>query len=368
LNSPFIHEKSLFAQTENFWHVVGWTFNCYHQSPKRWSRWRLLLNFWLELAEKDLEWRTMDFNQTNVKEGSKFPADGVTAAIFQSAFERNDQRKIMRAIFADGNQTALNEFGELYQHETKEKKKKTTEDTISRPIINIDDDQWGDWDQHEEDIEMDDAPDDKESKVDIDHTMRMDRINLRARVLSLILNATILPGCPFKSAPAILDYLTEYIKPLELNDFMDLFSAIQAPPQIYTALLLNTIEVYLPGGLPKTNLLCVGDEYIRTNFFHEQARTANAVDNAKLSILVEYLIGSLMDQDRMVYDEQLYAKIRKGIDARVRKADLNRRGKHRSDQEKMAERQLKYSGDRIIAYMALLKGIITTTYRYQNIS
>jgi hypothetical protein len=309
LTSPFIHEKSLFAQTEDFWHLVGWTFNCYHQSPKRWSRWRLLLNFWLELAEKDLEWRTTDFGKTNVKDGPKFPADGVTAAIFQSAFERNDQRKIMRAIFADGSQTTLNEFGEVYQNETKEKKKRTEEDTISRPKINIDDDQWGDWDQHEEDIDMDDAPNDEESNADMDPTMRMDRINLRARILSLILKATILHGCPFKSAPAVLDYLTEYIKPLELNDFMDLFSAIKAPPHIYTALLLNTIEVYLPGGLPKTNLLYVGDEYIVANFLHEHARTANAVDNAKLSIVV----------------------------------------------------------DRISAYMALLKGMITTTCRYQNL-
>jgi len=307
------------------------------------------LNFWLDVTEKYL-------GLQKTKESPKFPDTGITAAMFKSASERFEERRIMKAIFADGTQASHNEFGEIYKNETKEKKKKSEEEHASHPKVNLDDGEWGEFDLNDDEMDIDHASEHGASKSDSDLGIRMDFINLRARFVSLILVVAVLPGGPFKSALGLLDLLTEFIKTANVNDFMDLLTAIKAPPHVYIALLLSMIEVYLPRGLPKTNLLHVDDDYIFSNFLHEEARTATAVDNAKLSLLVEYLIGALIDQDRLPFSERLYRTVRKGVDARLKKVDQNRRGKNRSQQEKHAANQLKFSGDRIVAYMNLIKG------------
>jgi hypothetical protein len=93
----------------------------------------------------------------------------------------------MRAILADGSEKAVNEFGEVFKNETKERKKEPVALKARKPL-NIDEDKWGDYDVREDEDEvMIDAeweqlpePDTDENDTDIDAN------NVRQRFLALV--------------------------------------------------------------------------------------------------------------------------------------------------------------------------------------
>lgn len=347
--SEYITKEAVFSQVENIWQVVGWAFNSLETAPKRWSRWRLLLIFWLELAEQDMAVRT--------KSTSQFPKDGITASMFRKATETSEQKGILRAIFANGT-SSLHEFGEVFRNETKERKKKDEADLKARPKLDLDGDDYGDYDIKDEDIEMEDAQDETEHEsYDAYDARRMEGISLRARFLSFMLAVTVTPGNPYQNPTYILDKVSEFIQSLDLTDFVDLLARVNTDSSVRIGLLLNTIESYMSTGVQQRRPGITDEEYILKNYLHGEARASSPIDNAKLSILIEYLIAAMIDGEGIEYHDQLYRLVRKGIDARLRKADRNKKGRHKSDEEKDADAILKHSSDRIVGYMDLIKGM-----------
>lgn len=172
LNIKLGKESSLWSRAEDFWHAVGWTFNCSVLHPERWERWQIWLEFMCDVLQDDWNERERIYNESKANKGAN--PDGTTpqlapnkrgtldkyqnhslailkeSLIFQyisAGSGTGKHRRVVRAIFADGGTNSLNEFRQVFPKELKlaksdreaEKAKKRERD------VNIDKEEYGDY-------------------------------------------------------------------------------------------------------------------------------------------------------------------------------------------------------------------------------
>ena len=53
LNDILGNEESLWSRADDFWHAVGWAFNCSVRYPGRWERWRIWLELMCDVLQDD---------------------------------------------------------------------------------------------------------------------------------------------------------------------------------------------------------------------------------------------------------------------------------------------------------------------------
>lgn len=149
LNCLAATSESLWTRAEDFWHVVGWAFNCSVEHKKRWERWKLWLAAMLDLVEAEWEERVRLYNEDSTKDDSILTASLLWRYIAsQDPQSRATRRRILRAILATGTNQSKKEFPEVWHNETVERK---VEDNISGPRkIDISKDDFGEYGGDEE--------------------------------------------------------------------------------------------------------------------------------------------------------------------------------------------------------------------------
>jgi len=148
IRSAFASEKSLFAQVDDVWQVIGWVFNCSIVWKSRWERWKLWVELFLDVVEDD--W-TERGNMANSSGSIEPLQESLLMQYLTRVKGRTERRRLMRAILTDGRKKALNEFPEIFENETKERKVRFPRE---RQELNLDQDQWGDYDLDEEEDEF----------------------------------------------------------------------------------------------------------------------------------------------------------------------------------------------------------------------
>ncbi|KAJ6189626.1 hypothetical protein N7519_004534 [Penicillium mononematosum] len=200
LNTKFNQAASVWHCAEDFWHAVGWAFNCSVLHPARWERWQIWLQFMCNVLEDDWKERENKYQEAKQKQtdtsvlpeksersereasqgaepikeenhtGKKPKAKTVKVqddlGIFRESLifryiasntTAGRNRRIMRAIFANGKSN-LGEFKEVFNDELRipvadqdlHNAKKRAGD------INLDKDDYGDYQNNsDEDIEAD---------------------------------------------------------------------------------------------------------------------------------------------------------------------------------------------------------------------
>lgn len=157
------NESSIWNQAEDFWHVVGWAFNCSVHEPKRWARWKLWLDFMIEVLHRDLDAKVAEA-ETEAKSGGKLRGEAVMAEALLSKYlvasgeGRTGKRRVLRAILADGGKKSLAEFGKIWKNETKEKKESEESYVSQRARLNFDEGDYGDY------MDVDEDEDEEESQ------------------------------------------------------------------------------------------------------------------------------------------------------------------------------------------------------------
>jgi hypothetical protein len=136
------HPKGLIANqgrirrcAQDFWHMVGWAFNCSVRYPKRWKYWKVWLEYmldvldadWFEREEQDLE--RQGIYDTALGDGAVEGCDYTMCQktlliIYLSGAKGRSgpMKRIIRSAFADGSAGSLKEFPEVWPNETKEVK------------------------------------------------------------------------------------------------------------------------------------------------------------------------------------------------------------------------------------------------------
>ncbi|KAI9780646.1 MAG: hypothetical protein M1839_006587 [Geoglossum umbratile] len=378
INTEIAGAGSLWARAEDFWHVVGWAFNCSVVYPKRWERWKLWLEFMLDVLEDDWAERSRmieeDGDKSKNESGEDLLAQSMIAQYLSGRKgSYGSKRRFIRAIFADGSARALAEFKEIFKNEPKERKKNETE--VKRPVkVDIEKDVFGDYldddsdDEVEEGTALASAKQSEDGSSDMDYELQaeegpqrsaavpngaeclggMDSLILRQRFLSLV-RATCTPihsasslNSPGKFSAVssastqysttledLYDMYIEHIRPLPLPTFSLLILPVlpNVEPAYRSSFNQLLLHILLTTSAPPVSNDDLSQEKLETCYLPFPANTHSIADNAKVSLLVESLIRLLGVHAGLVYSEALETAVKTGIQARETKARANARKK-----------------------------------------
>ncbi|PWY76753.1 hypothetical protein BO83DRAFT_335101, partial [Aspergillus eucalypticola CBS 122712] len=185
LNLDLSQSFSLWSNAEDFWHVVGWAFNCSVRHRPRWTWWQVWLEYMCDVLESDWNERFRQYKEAHtgntISEQGPPPSpkksrrkkthhddDPALQILRESLIFRyihgasttyGPYRRIVRSIFADGGSTSRNEFREVFDNELKYAKAHTPTSRKRSAQVNIDENEFGDYltdDDPIEDGEYDD--------------------------------------------------------------------------------------------------------------------------------------------------------------------------------------------------------------------
>ncbi|EPS33365.1 hypothetical protein PDE_08327 [Penicillium oxalicum 114-2] len=172
LNLPLGTTEAVWSRAEDFWHVVGWAFNCSVLHPERWESWQIWMRYMCEVIEDDWCQREKAYEESQNQPEREVETSGLDEAvrrsgrgapqkpdgldifrqslIFQyiSVGTRNGRaRRIMRAIFADGSTASINEFRQVFSKELVSARLQddTGKSNKREREVDIDQDLYGDY-------------------------------------------------------------------------------------------------------------------------------------------------------------------------------------------------------------------------------
>lgn len=159
------NELSLWYCADDFWHIVGWAFNCSVRHKKRWGRWKLWLKIMIDFLEADWE--------VCVKQSKS--SDDQVATLCNSLLWRyivGDadttsttrvlRRRIVKATLATATPESFKDYPEVWQCETSKPKRKRKRD-LPLNVVNFETGELGDYDS---DKDMQDATDESDGLDD----------------------------------------------------------------------------------------------------------------------------------------------------------------------------------------------------------
>lgn len=366
LNLDLAKSKSLWSRAEDFWHVVGWTFNCSVLYPRRWERWQTWLEYMCLVMEMD--WTQREKMAAGMDQSEDLFKDSLIWKFIDtntSGYGRN--RRILRAIFADGSATALMEFREVFKNELKEETQKeeadsNTSNSRKRTEVNIDQDEYGDYlFQDEDDSDIPDKStrtrpkrarrgtraadmtlveeeaaaakeeqkakklaDEVHTKGDIDAYGGFHSLELRQRLLILLTKVSVAMPKLFMPTDALYHLFVENIRHLPLSVFQA-FVSPQTLPWM-TADAQSTLCETLILRMRESAATNSTDTYLHQQKLQEcylpySANTASAVENAKYSILLEALMILLAKNNALRNTPILRESVLLGNERRIAKAE-----------------------------------------------
>lgn len=319
---------SLWARAEEFWHVVGWCFNCSILHKRRWERWNAWLSYMLEVLEADWDVRENGEGGESREKSliMKYINPGVTTA--------GRQRKILRAVFADGKTKSVTEFGEIWQNETKELKKDTDVKKVEKKI-DIEADNYGDYMQDEDDEDLEDSSEDRSSSPEpisesqdsvpnvADDLGGMDSVNLRLRLLSLLSKVSAVLPNEFTDLNTLYDNFLEHIRSLPIAAFFLIISPTTL--RVFTPAAASSLSQYILRSLIAASAPLplndnISQDILERSYLPYAANTSSIVDNTRVSLCVETLLRLLDFHVGLVWTPGLHEAAEAGIRARTAKA------------------------------------------------
>lgn len=329
IDTDLANTGSLWARAEDFWQIVGWSFNCSILHKRRWERWCIWLDFMIELLESDWDLRQGE-SGVNVMEKSL-----IVQYINYGSSTAGRERRIVKAVFADGRPKAVAEFGEIWQNETKELKTDAAFKRVEAKI-DIEADNYGDYmdDEFEDDLE-DSASDPSSLPADTDPPSidcvpnictklgGRDSINFRIRLLSLLSKVSDALPNAFTPITALYHNFFEHIRPLPIPAFF----AIMSPPSLalFDPTAASTLTQYvlrsiIAAAAPVPPTDAISQEVFQTCYLPFSANTISIVDNTKVSLCVETLLRLLDKHCGLDWSPAFHDLAEAGIRARTTKA------------------------------------------------
>ncbi|EAW10754.1 uncharacterized protein ACLA_052270 [Aspergillus clavatus NRRL 1] len=380
LNIDLGQSASVWSRAEDFWHVVGWAFNCSILHPERWARWQIWLEFMCEVLEDDWNERERqsasaadDMECRRILQGSL-----ISRYIVDGSAGHGRNRRILRAIFADGGSAAVNEFREVFHKELKQLKRETNDNVKKREVeVNIDEGQYGDYLSKGEDesdatdspvtatatakrptrqskrtrrantrstnakdtatlapdTAMTDSPSAVQAHVGVSLLGGLQSLALRQRLLHLLSAVAKASPDAFTTLDELYHLFVENIRHLPLPIFQAFVSPFVLPH--FSAAAQTTLCEFLLFRMRETAAPETDEEYLdqtklETCFLPYAASTPSIVDNAKISITLEALLLLLAESDMLTVTPALKEAVQLGIMARAEKAQIETRKNHSS--------------------------------------
>lgn len=373
---------SLWSRAEDFWHAVGWAFNCSILHPGRWEIWRLWLEFMCEVLEDDWSER-LKMSEKAGGDDEPLKQSLIFRYIDRGSLGFGRNRRILRAIFADGGSTAASEFGQVFPKELESSRGGDGNDNIKKretAAVNVDAEQFGDYLSNDEDKETESedgqtdakpsrkrprrgtrnttketsTPSSTTSNTSITLLGPLPSLTLRQRLLSLLSCVSNRLPNSFLPLDDLYHLFIENIRHLPLPIFQSFISpstlsAFSQSQQVTLCdyLLFRMLESSAPNADAGDNCLLT-QKKLEECFLPFAANTTSPVDNAKVSITLEALVVLLAGDDLVTVTEGFRTAVQTGVLARVEKAG-SAEGKKKGPKVQDLERcWLLESGDRLV--------------------
>lgn len=375
IENDLAQSGAIWVRAEDIWQVIGWAFNCSVLHKKRWSRWYLWLDYMLDVLQKDWETRGAGSDGDDIANKDRSPREDsmIIRSLNLEGTTTGRERKIMRAVFADGSPKAATEFPEIWRNETKERKKDLDLKKIEAKI-DIEADNYGDYMDDDPDSDLEDAnpdPSDPLSTPAEKHSSASelsnlattlggtDAINLRLRILSLLSGVSAeLPQIFIPLATLYENYL-EYIRPLPLPTFFLLMSPSSLrffSPSAASSFTQYILRSLIASAAPLPAKDDLGQQMLQESYLPFAANTNTIADNAKVSICIETLLRLLDKYVELSWTPALQDATDIGIEARTTKAKKLGKKKARDVTDVGDERVwLNASADRIRSIIHLTR-------------
>ncbi|KAG9189112.1 hypothetical protein G6011_05980 [Alternaria panax] len=367
------NQKSLWYRANDFWHIVGWSFNCAVIHKKRWDRWKLWLINMLDFLEADWD--------VCIKQ-SKLP-DGMTdtTALQQSlvwhyiigyngaSANRTRRRKMVKAILATATHESLREFPEIWNKETLEPKRKRGED---QPVKDIDF-ETGELADYGSDEDMQDAPEDsgnesadeivvdtsgqaaKNIREAVDHFGGQDAIDLRQRLIALLVRVAEALPTQFTPLYDFCDTILEDFSALPAILFQILLSTTKLLPKIRLAFTVNLLHPLITGRPPNYFIRQPTQKDFEEILLPLRGTTKSFAASAKISLILEQMVLYMMEEQLLKPTDALREAMETGIDVR-NKVDGTGKGKRgNAEEENTAKKLLQTSSERLLGLLEVLE-------------
>jgi hypothetical protein len=394
---PTLDKQStwIWSIAEDFWHVIGWAFNCSVLHPARWDHWQIWLEFictvleddWAECeigyaaAQKQKALETQQREESGSVEppeqGARKPGrprkddkkdDGLEIfresliyKYIKSNITYGRDRRIMRAIFADGQPKSA-EFREVFYNELrKSKSKQDSSNNKKRPQkVNLEKGEYGDYQmESDEDYStpttrkakskppaakgikvaarrikrtragtrnaMNEITDSDMEMPDADHDSGLSSLGgynalaLRSRLIGLLSCVSERIPRDFVPLDDLYSLYVENIRDLPLPIFQHLISPSNLPGLVADAqcsLCELLLFVMRESSAPASSEHVLTADKLEKCFLPYAAASPTVVNNAKISLLIEALITLLHQENAIVATPQLKQALQKGIDRR----------------------------------------------------
>ncbi|KAL1594625.1 hypothetical protein SLS60_010386 [Paraconiothyrium brasiliense] len=368
LNDVAANSQSLWHCAEDFWHIVGWAFNCSVVHKKRWERWRLWLDIMLSFIEA--EWDDC------TKHGDPLQETLIWQYICsQEPLAGNTRKRIFRAIHATGDPQSLKEFSQVWDKETQDPKPTNTKKHSG--LVDFEKGDIGDYESEDEDVGTQDAPrsairgrrsrntcKDPDTSLPLleetylpDYDAAVQRlgginaVELRQRLITLLSKvARELPD-HFTSVEGLFDTLALQLRyfPVSLLHLLITTSRLSSADQValnVTVLTALSTEKYIN----YTNATPTQGELERL-LLPQRARTHSFADNAKVSLLLEQVFMNMMEPVQLQPTEALRAAVESGIKER----NSVKGRKENPDEEEVGEASLVTSSERLRGLVDVLE-------------
>ncbi|KAL2870517.1 uncharacterized protein BJX67DRAFT_287300 [Aspergillus lucknowensis] len=364
IDTELAHSASVWSRAEDFWHAVGWAFNCSVLHPARWEHWRIWLELMCEVLEDDWDERLRIEREEQSNDARALKDSMIIRYISNSntGFGRN--RRILRSIFADGGANAVNEFREVFHHELKLSQKKTPKGKgrmKREAAVDIEADEYGDFylTTDHEDYDTSSSTGGRESKRLRRSTMTarpkrnaaattkptldpatlgqastfailgdITSLALRQRLLHLL--STVSEALPthFIDLQDLYHLFVENIRSLPLPIYQAFVSPFALP--YFSSAAQTTLCEFILFRLRETAAPATDDEYLTQSklencFLPFAATTSSLSDNAKISIALEALLTLLAESNMIVITEETKRLTKTGIIRRAEKAQYETR-------------------------------------------
>lgn len=379
IENQYAQGESLYSRAEDFWHVVGWAFNCSKLHPKRWERWVLWLDWMTDVLEDD--WRGQD-QQDDARTSL------IWSYISHASGGSGRNRRLIRSVFASGSTKAVNEFGEIFRNEPKEPKKEEAEKVKKREVdVDVEAEVYGDYMAKAEDEPSDDEVDgagfakrtrtrdpslrritskasasslnsayDESEEVGDDGPAVLggtESLRLRVRLLQLLSDVSVKLPDEFETGSELYATFVEFIRPLPLAAFAAIILPSTAAEVFSTDAQTTLCEFLLTRSLLEAAAPGTDEPYLRQSKLEEcylpfAATSSSVVDNAKVSLCLESLLRHLLRAGKLTARPALEFAIQEGIQNRCGKAgDVVKKSASARRKEEVAWAWLLESGERL---------------------
>jgi hypothetical protein len=382
IRSKFANANSVWYRGQDFWAVVGWAFNCSALHPNRWRYWKVWLEFMTEVLEADWNERMRLDEEAHERAGHATPIrrtfleDSILMMYITQRHGRNGGHKwILKSLFADGSNSCVSVFGEIFDKETKglphhrRKRKRERE-------LEIENDKFGDYYDDESLSSGGSQPPTPQKRMTLSSSATEpdeepvanfdDSIELRLRLFKLLSAASFYFEKRFVELPDLYETYLGIIRLLPLPQFQH-FVSDHSSPLIDTSrvtILRGLLDHMLPSSAPdpaKIDPEGAEDGAITTIMLNicylpHSANTVDIEDNIKISLLLENLLQLLWSKAVLSYSSALRDAAIQGVEARETKIK-KKRGRAKLDSSIDAEpkKLLAQSGQRILSFIDVIE-------------